>query len=105
MTDIYKITRSTKIKKDYCTAFPEKICGVNISACCKQHDNDCGMAGSFNFARHQINFYSCLKSKLTKKMALLITMGGAVICIIKSPWLIYKKLKYRITVDPDSVAH
>ncbi len=89
--------------KDYCSWFPERICGTDISKCCKKHDNDCGMAGSFNFVKHQIDFYRCLSLKVCVLWAALISLGGTLFCLIKSPWLIYKKIKYRITVDRDSV--
>ncbi|MDD3770462.1 MAG: hypothetical protein PHV10_07645 [Sulfuricurvum sp.] len=91
------------MKKDYCSGFPEGVCGADISECCKKHDNDCGMAGSFNFVKHQIEFYVCVRSKVSVFMAFAIAFGGALLCLLKSPWLIYKKIKYRITVDRDSV--
>lgn len=82
--------------KDYCSMFPDIFMGKNLNGCCKKHDNDCGQRGDFNFIRHQIDFYKCLRTKLNIFWSIIITFGGTVLCLLKSPWLIYKKIKYRL---------
>lgn len=83
-------------KKDYCTLFPESWRGKDISMCCKQHDNDCGEAGSFNIFRHTLDFYRCLRNNTQKpKYAFMIAAGGFIGELIKYPWFVYRKIKYR----------
>lgn len=68
--------------KDYCTFFPEKwINGfslkiVNISECCKEHDETLGTH----------SFYKCLRAKIGWFHASYITLGGAM-----GAWIKYTK--------------
>ena len=61
------------MKKDYCTWWWDKYRGVDISECCKNHDNNCGTS----------NFYKCLKSKLGWFHATYISFGGMIGCLVK----------------------
>lgn len=82
---------------DYCSGFPEVWRGKEIGeTCCKKHDNDSGGRGSWDFYRHMIDFYRCLEATgIGRKYAWMITIGGTIGVIIKMPWLIYLKLRYR----------
>ena len=62
---------------DWCTCFPEKWMGKNISDCCKQHDE--------TLSTHK--FYTCLKNKLGWYHAWYIVAGGAI-----GAWLKYTKI-------------
>lgn len=82
------------MKEDYCSNFPESWRGHPIHECCKSHDNDCGEAGDWKFFKQQKRFHSCLISKgISKKWALIITLGGAIGCAVKYPWLAYTKIR------------
>ncbi|MCH9712841.1 MAG: hypothetical protein K0U20_09480 [Proteobacteria bacterium] len=70
-----------KLKKDYCTLFPEYVFGTYIGDCCKLHDETC----------NPTIFYNCLKNKINKVLALAITAGGEVGC-----WLLYYKWRKNI---------
>lgn len=84
------------MKKCYCSGLKnDTIFGVKITECCKKHDNDSGQAGDFNFVRHAIDFYNCLRTKLNIPQSLLVAFGGTLFVILKMPLLIYKKLKFR----------
>jgi len=61
------------MSKDYCTLFPERWVGVEISDCCKEHDETCSTR----------KFYLCLKSKIGKFHATYIAFGGSVGCWVK----------------------
>lgn len=61
--------------KDYCTWFPEKWRGVDISECCKGHDETCSTR----------KFYLCLKGKIGRFHASYIGFGGSLGCITKYP--------------------
>lgn len=83
--------------KDYCSYFPDVFRKQDIgNSCCKKHDNDSGEKGDFNFIRHQVDFYKCLQSKLSLKWAVLITIGGTLGVLIKLPWLVFTKVRYRM---------
>ena len=58
---------------DHCTAFPDTVGSVYIGDCCKEHDKTCST----------LDFYRCLKSKITPLMTLIVTVGGAIGCIVK----------------------
>ena len=60
-------------KKDYCTMFPENWKGVYIGDCCKVHDETCST----------VKFFLCLKGKVGLFSALLISIGGALGCMVK----------------------
>lgn len=82
---------------DYCTLLPEHIKGIYIGDCCKKHDQNCGKRGGFNYPLYQYEFYKDLVGEgVSLHIALLIAFGGAIGCLVKSPWLIYKKIKYRM---------
>ena len=74
--------------KDYCTLFPESWAGVDISECCKGHDETCSTR----------QFYLCLKDKIGKFHATYIGFGGSVGCWVKySKKMIQAvKIKYNI---------
>ena len=61
---------------DWCTGFPERWMGKDISECCKEHDE--------TLSTH--NFYRCLKSKIGWFHASYITAGGAI-----GAWVKYTK--------------
>ena len=63
--------------KDNCTWFPETWMGQYIGGCCFIHDNTCST----------IKFYQCLRTKLGIFWSSLITLGGALGCMVK-----YQKL-------------
>lgn len=67
---------------DWCTGFPEKWVGVDISECCKNHDE--------TLSSH--SFYSCLKGKIGWYHAWYIALGGAIGAWIKYPLAMKKKL-------------
>jgi len=69
-------------KKDYCTGFPEKWLGVDISDCCAKHDE--------NLGTH--SFYACLKSKIGWFHASYITAGGAIGAWVKYTRTMIKKV-------------
>lgn len=71
-----------KDKKDYCSFFPEKIYGINISDCCKLHDEECSTS----------QFFKCLRKKLDFFTALLITTGGSIGCWVKYTPKMFKRL-------------
>ncbi len=79
------------MKKDYCTAFPEEISGTNISQCCKAHDRECGTYSKVSFITAKTNFYNCLKSKVGKIWAVIITTGGTIGCGVLYPYILYKR--------------
>lgn len=64
-------------KKDYCSGFPEKWRGKDISECCKLHDETLGTH----------SFYKCLRSKIGWFHASYITLGGAI-----GAWVKYTKI-------------
>jgi len=84
-------------KKDYCTAFPDVVLGVEIRGCCKEHDNNCGERGTLGFWKIQIAFFNCIKKKLGLAWACLIGLGGGFFCGLKYPYFMYKKRKYMKT--------
>ena len=53
--------------------FPEEIEGVYIGDCCKEHDETCSAA----------KFFKCLSGKVSKGMAYIITIGGALGCFFR----------------------
>lgn len=72
---------------EWCTMFPDKWRGVDISDCCKLHDETCSTR----------KFYLCLVEKLGKIHASYIAFGGSVGCLVRYPlvmWQYYKR-KYR----------
>lgn len=70
------------MEKDYCTWFPEKWRGVDISECCKGHDESCGSHG----------FYKCLKGKIGSFHASYIALGGGLGCWVKYTKKMIKRL-------------
>jgi len=60
-------------KADYCTMFPEKWLGVDISPCCKLHDEECSTG----------KFFRCLRDKIGSFHAAYIAVGGGIGCWIK----------------------
>jgi len=85
------------ISKDYCTAFPEEIQGIEIGqSCCKYHDNDVGERGTYNPITPHVSFYRCLKKQgVSLGWRSLITLGGTVFSWIKYPYFVYRIYKYR----------
>ena len=75
-------------KKDYCTWFPEKWRGVDISDCCKYHDETCSTRG----------FYLCLKDKIGKFHATYIGFGGSVGCWVKYTKKMVNALKIKYNI-------
>lgn len=61
---------------DWCTGFPEKWRGQDISECCKKHDETLSTS----------QFYRCLKTKIGRFHAGYITLGGAI-----GAWVKYTK--------------
>ena len=61
---------------DYCTGFPDKWLGQDISECCKLHDETLSTS----------KFYTCLKGKLGRFHATYIALGGAA-----GAWIKYTK--------------
>lgn len=55
-------------KNDWCTGWWDRYLGVDISVCCKEHDN--------TLSTHR--FFICLKSKIGIFHATYITIGGAI---------------------------
>lgn len=72
-------------KSNHCTWFPEKWRGVDISECCKNHDETCSTR----------QFYLCLKDKIGKFHATYIGFGGSVGCWIKYTKKMVKALKIK----------
>lgn len=70
------------MKKDYCTWFPEKWRGVDISDCCQLHDETCSTA----------KFFRCLKVKIGRFHASYIAIGGGLGCWTKYPKMMLKKV-------------
>ena len=68
--------------EDHCTWWPEKWRGVDISDCCKEHDQEC--------STH--NFYKCLKVKVGRFHASYIALGGGAGCWIKYTSKMIKRL-------------
>lgn len=84
------------MKKDYFSYFPDTFKGIDISECCKHHDNEVGMRGTYNPVTPHINFYKCLKGKgISFLWRCIITFGGAFFSTLEMPYLYYKKYKYR----------
>jgi hypothetical protein len=83
--------------KKYCSGLKnDTILGINISECCKKHDNDSGQAGDFNFIKHAKCFYRCLVRKnIESKSSFIITAVATLFVFFKMPYLIYKKIKFR----------
>ena len=69
-------------KKDYCTMFPEKWVGVDISDCCKLHDNTCSTT----------KFFNCLKGKIGTFHSSYISLGGGFGCWVKYTSKMIKRL-------------
>ena len=83
-------------KRDYCTCFPEYIENIYIGNCCRRHDNQVGEAGTFNPVTPHIDFYNDLRALgVSKKWSVIITLGGTVFSLVKYPYFVYKKIKYR----------
>lgn len=84
------------MKKDYCTLFPETFRGINISPCCKEHDNLVGEKGGYNPVTPHIVFYKCLKEKgITKTWSFIIALVGGLASVVRYPYFAYKKWAYR----------
>jgi hypothetical protein len=82
--------------KDYCSASPESINGIDLSRCCKLHDNMVGQAGTYNPITPHIAFYKCLKgTRLGRGYVILYTFFGTLFSVYKYPYLAYKKYQYR----------
>lgn len=81
------------MKQYYCNFIKnDTIFGVTITYCCKKHDNDTGINGSYNFIKHSIDFYNCLKlSGLNTYQALLISGAATIGVMVRLPYFIYKK--------------
>ena len=75
-------SNSNMIKKDYCTWFPETWRGVDISGCCKIHDETCSTS----------RFYKCLRGKIDRVSAFIIAIGGGFGCWVLATKLMFKKL-------------
>lgn len=76
------------MKKDYCTWFPEKWAGVDISDCCKGHDDTCSTR----------EFYLCLKDKVGRFHASYIGFGGSVGCWVKYTKKMIEALKIKYNI-------
>ena len=86
--------------KDYCSGSPESIDGIDLSPCCKLHDNMVGQAGTYNPITPHIEFYKCLKTTgIHYGYVLLYTFFGTLFSVYKYPYLAYKKYKYRQQLD------
>ena len=83
------------MKKDYCSAFPEKVNGIDISECCKQHDDDCTEGSGKSFKQTYADFYKCLKDRVGRGWAFAITFGGTLGCAVRYPVLAYKMSKIK----------
>ena len=70
------------MKNDYCTMFPETWRGVDISECCKLHDEECSTS----------KFFKCLKEKIGKFHSSYIALGGAVGCWFKYTKKMFKRM-------------
>ena len=79
-------------KKDYCTWFPEsvreiklfplRIEKVDISGCCKIHDNTCSTT----------KFYKCLRTRIDKVPSVFIAIGGGLGCWVKYTTRMFRKV-------------
>ena len=69
-------------KKDYCTWFPESWRGVDISGCCKIHDDNCGTH----------SFYKCLRAKIGRVPSAIIAVGGGLGCWVKYTRRMFRRL-------------
>ena len=69
-------------KEDHCSCFPEQWLGVDISDCCKEHDDTLGTH----------SFYRCLKGKIGWFHAGYITAGGAIGAWVKYTRIMIKKI-------------
>jgi len=67
---------------DYCTWFPETWKGIDISECCKKHDETCSTG----------KFFRCLKEKIGKFHASYISLGGAIGCWLQYPKRMIKRI-------------
>ncbi len=84
------------MKKDYCTLFPETFRGIDISPCCKKHDNEVGEKGTYSPLTPHIAFYRCLKEKgLSFGWSFAIALAGGLMSSVKYPYFAYKKWVYR----------
>ena len=70
--------------KDYCSAFPEEWGGMYIGDCCYGHDevHVCSTT----------KFYKCLKNKIDRFSAIIITAGGFAGCWVRHTKLMIKRL-------------
>lgn len=85
-----------KVKKDYCTCFPDVFKGIDISGACKKHDRMCGERGTYLFFDTIKPFYNSLREcGIGHFWATIITTGGTMIYGFKFPYFCYKKYKYR----------
>ena len=89
------------MRDDYCTAFPDKVEGIEIGqTCCKKHDNMVGERGTYNPFTPHIEFYKCLRGQgISLPMRSLITFGGWFFSWIKYPYFVYKIYMYRKAYD------
>ena len=84
------------MKKDYCSGVPDTLFGIDMSGACKVHDNLCGQAGPYCFLKTIMPFYKALRERnVNVVVAIVITFGGSFFCLLKWPWLLYRKYKYR----------
>ena len=82
--------------KDYCSSSPESIDGIDLSKCCKKHDNMVGEAGTYNPFTPHIAFYKCLKDTgISYGYVLLYTVFGTLFSWVKYPHFAYRQYLYR----------
>jgi len=62
--------------------FFEEWFGTYIGDCCKEHDEECSTS----------KFFRCLKRKIDWIGTIMITLGGALGCLLKYPKKMIKRL-------------
>jgi len=84
------------MSKKYCSCIPDVIFNIDISEACKLHDNICGEKGPLNPFSSVIPFYNSLISlRINKILVIMIVFGGTFGCLLKYPYLLYKKIIWR----------
>lgn len=73
--------------KDYCTLFPDKLFGYDISQCCKAHDE--AYVGTTPKTQADLELFNCIKYKgdsIALTIALVVFSGVSVF-----GWFFYKR--------------
>lgn len=61
-------------EQDYCTLFPDKIMGTDISQCCKAHDNAYSITSEVTRYEADVELMNCVKEAFPNNTFLAIVI-------------------------------